>query len=35
MNPKDVERMEKRNGGYEPCEGDKNGVYRILSANLS
>ena len=25
MNPKVVERMDTRNGGYEPCEGDKNG----------
>ena len=32
MNPKALERMDMRNGGHEPCEGDKKVVYRILSA---
>ena len=25
MNPKDVERMDLRSGGYEQCDGDKKG----------
>ena len=35
MNPKAMERLNKRNGGYEPCEGDKKVDYRSLSAKLS
>ena len=29
MNPKVLERMDMRNGGYEPREGDKKGFIEV------